>query len=346
MKKCKGIENNLPFYLDDSLTGAEKQAVEEHLNSCPRCSKVLVELSKTGALVGSLAEVKPPPWFKQKIMARVREEAEEKSFVQKWFYPLRIKIPVQIFATVCIAVLTVYIYRAGEDQMKAVVPSSAPAPVVEVSRNQKPAQSLEAPENLTANVTKGKVAAGKDTRDEKAVVHDMSSGFAAPKAEEMKKTLPQENVSAGGLDAAKSIKENVAPDAKADKYANAPAAKSIEQSRTGLERKKASVVLGSAMKESRAPQSQSVMPKANIALHVSDIDAAAVKAEKLLTKYGAKNVARQMPEGKAILTAKLKIKKMKYFIAKLKTIGRMEEIILSEDDSDGNIFIVIEIVNN
>jgi anti-sigma factor RsiW len=30
MKNCKEIENNLSLYLDDSLSGADKQAVEEH----------------------------------------------------------------------------------------------------------------------------------------------------------------------------------------------------------------------------------------------------------------------------------------------------------------------------
>jgi hypothetical protein len=39
----------------------------------------------------------------------VRKEAGRKSFVQKWFYPLRFKIPVQVAATVVIAVLAVYI---------------------------------------------------------------------------------------------------------------------------------------------------------------------------------------------------------------------------------------------
>jgi hypothetical protein len=346
MKKCVEIENNLPLYLDDLLSGEEKQAVEEHLNSCTRCSRALVELSETQLVVSNLAEVEPPPWFKQKIMARVREEAEKKSFAQKWFYPLRIKIPVQILATVCIAVLAVYIYRAGEEQMKAVMLSSSPAPVMEVSQNQKPVQSREAPENLTENVAKEKAAAGKDMRDEKAVVQDMSSGFAAPKAEEMKKGQSRENVSVGGLDAAKSIKENVVPDIKADKYASAPAAKSVEQSGAGLERKKASVVSISAMKESRTPRSQSVMPKANIALHVADIDAAAVDAEKLLNKYGSKNIVRQMPEGKVILTAEIKIQNMKDMITKLKTIGQIEERILPAGDSDGNIILVIEILNN
>ena len=76
MKNCKEIENNLSLYLDDSLSGADKQAVEEHLKSCPRCTKALIQLSKTQTLVNNLAEIEPPAWFKQKIMAKVRKKAE------------------------------------------------------------------------------------------------------------------------------------------------------------------------------------------------------------------------------------------------------------------------------
>lgn len=335
----------MPFYLDDSLSGAEKLAVEEHLNSCARCSKTLVELSETQSVVSNLAEVEPPPWFKQKIMARVREEAEKKSFVQKWFYPLRIKIPVQIFATIFIAVLAVYIYRTGEEQMKTVMPLSAPAPVMEVQKNKLPEESQKAPETVTTSVTKEKVAADKDARDEKMVMYNMSSGGAASKTEELKKVLPQAKIRAGEIDAAKSIEENVAP-MKADKYTNAPAAKFVEQSKGELERKKASVVLVSAMNESRTPQAQSVMPKVNIALHAADIDTAIREADKFLTTYGAKNITRQMLEDKAILTAELKIQNMKDLMAQLKTIGRTEKIIIPAGNPDENITVIIEIINN
>ena len=143
MKKCEEIKNNLPLYLDNSLYGDDKKDVEEHLNSCSRCSKALVELSKMRSLVGNLADVEPPPWFKQKIMSRVREEAGKKSLVQKLFYPLRIKIPVQVLTTIFIAVLVVYIYRGGEGRMKVVVPLSAPAPMMEVQKDKSPEQKIK-----------------------------------------------------------------------------------------------------------------------------------------------------------------------------------------------------------
>ena len=318
MKNCKEIENNLSLYLDDSLSDADKQAVEEHLKSCPRCTKALVQLSKTHTLVNNLAEVEPPAWFKQKIMAKVREKAEKKSLVQKLFYPLRIKIPVQILATVFIAVLAVYIYRAGEEQMKEVVPSSAPAPVMEVQKSQLPEQKM-------------KTSADENIQKEDHVIE--------------KKGMPREKVREMAADAAKDENGQIVPDIKADKYVSAPAAKSVELSETELEKKKESNILGAAIKASRTPHAQSVMQRLNVLLKVADINTAAEEVEKLLIKYEAKNINRQITQGKAILTAELKNQKINDFTARLKTIGQIEESSVHIDNAEENIIIMIEILN-
>jgi len=318
MKNCKEIENNLSLYLDDSLSDADKQAVEEHLKSCPRCTKALVQLSKTHTLVNNLAEVEPPAWFKQKIMAKVREKAEKKSFVQKLFYPLRIKIPVQILATVFIAVLAVYIYRAGEEQMKEVVPSSAPAPVMEVQKSQLSEQKM-------------KTSADENIQKEDHVIE--------------KKGMPREKVREMAADAAKDVNGQIVPDIKADKYVSAPAAKSVELSGAELEKKKESNILGAAIKASRTPHAQSVMQRPNVLLKVADINTAAGEVEKLLIKYEAKNINRQITQGKAILTAELKNQKINDFTARLKTIGQIEEGSVHIDNAEENIILMIEILN-
>jgi hypothetical protein len=318
MKNCKEIENNLSLYLDDSLSDADKQAVEEHLKSCPRCTKALVQLSKTHTLVNNLAEVEPPAWFKQKIMAKVREKAEKKSFVQKLFYPLRIKIPVQILATVFIAVLAVYIYRAGEEQMKEVVPSSAPAPVMEVQKSQLPEQKM-------------KTSADENIQKEDHVIE--------------KKGMPREKVREMAADAAKDVNGQIVPDIKADKYVSAPAAKSVELSGAELEKKKESNILGAAIKASRTPHAQSVMQRLNVLLKVADINTAAEEVEKLLIKYEAKNINRQITQGKAILTAELKNQKINDFTARLKKIGQIEEGSVHIDNAEENIILMIEILN-
>ncbi len=320
MKECKDIQNNLPLYLDDSLSAADKKSVEEHLKICPQCKKTLSQLRKTEAWVSSVQPVDTPPRFRQEIMAKVREEAEKKSFVQKWFYPLQIKIPVQIFATVCIAVLAVYIYRAGEEQMKEVVPSSAPAPVVEVQKSP---------------LSEQKTRTSTDTKDIQQEYQSKQTG-----------TMQKESVAASLSDAAGDVKPWDAKEIKADKYESAPAMKSPELPEPSLERKKEMNLSGAVMKTSRAPQAQSLVTKPNVLLKVSDIDIAAKEAEKLLRRYEARIVTRQIMPDKILITAQLKNEKVKDFLTRLNKISPIEESVLPVADTEGNVSIVMEIINN
>jgi hypothetical protein len=324
MMNCKDIENNLPLYLDNLLSAADKRAIEEHLTSCSQCGKALAQLRKTGKLVGGLGDVEPPPWFKQKIMARVREEAEKKSFAQKWFYPLRIKIPVQIMATIVIAVLAVYIYRSGDEQMKVVLLPTVSAPVMKVQKNQLPEQKM-------------KTSADEAIRKEEVIQKEGQTIQT--------KRIPREYVREETADAAKDLNGQIVHDIKADKHESAPAAKAIALPEAQLEKKKESNILGAAMKASRAPQVQSIMANPNVLLRVADVNATAGEVEKLLVKYEAKNISRQMAQGKVVLTAELKNQKIKDFTARLKKLGRVEEIDVREAYAEGNISFVIEIVN-
>ena len=63
---------------------------------------VLEDLRKTVELVKGLEEVEPPPWLAQKIMAHVKDESEkEVGIFRRLFYPLRVKIPLEAFASKC-----------------------------------------------------------------------------------------------------------------------------------------------------------------------------------------------------------------------------------------------------
>ena len=53
-------------------------------------------------------------------MNRVREEAEpKKGLLQRLFYPLHIKIPVEALATCLVVVLALFVYKNTEPEMKA-----------------------------------------------------------------------------------------------------------------------------------------------------------------------------------------------------------------------------------
>jgi hypothetical protein len=118
---CREIEERLSAYLDEPLPAEERRKVEEHLASCRSCARVLADLRKTVGLVRGLGEVEPPPWLRQNIMTRVREDAapKKKGILKTLFFPLHIKVPIQAFAMVLIAVLAFQVYRTGEPERQA-----------------------------------------------------------------------------------------------------------------------------------------------------------------------------------------------------------------------------------
>ena len=141
---CNEIENRLPAHLEHLLSPEEKETIEGHLASCPRCSRVCEDLRKTQGLVQVLPEVEPPPFFEQRIMSGVREEAAQKQgILRKLFYPLYIKVPLQAFATLLVAVLAFSIYRTVIPELKDLAPPAITAP--EPAKDRATAESVAAP---------------------------------------------------------------------------------------------------------------------------------------------------------------------------------------------------------
>ena len=124
---CHDVEKLLPAYLEGLLSGEEEDGIVKHVASCPRCSRSLSDLKRAEQLVRGLEEMEPPPFFEQKIMSRVREEASRKQgILHRLFFPLRIKLPIQALATIFLAVLAFHIYQAGDPEMKQMTPLPAP----------------------------------------------------------------------------------------------------------------------------------------------------------------------------------------------------------------------------
>jgi hypothetical protein len=360
MMNCKEIENFLPLYPDDLLSAAEKQAVEEHLKSCPKCCKEMALLQKTEKMAHDLKEVEPPPWFKQRIMAQVREEADKKSFVQKWFYPLRIKIPVQIAATIVITVLAVYIYRTGEQEMKAVLPRTVPMIEVQKEMQKAPAEEPKEKENvLPAQRIKKKVGPSGDGSDKKAVMYDVSPGIPAqlPKMEE-KNILPESK--RASEDYAADPKKDAALDkahessggilsARQEMPAKSMPAPAMQPQ---YDREDQGFVSKSKQYKAAAPRAAKSMAatgasgQTTIVLYVKDINVAATDVEKLLGKFEAKNIVKKLSASKTTITMEFNSQKLKDLIAQLKTIGEVDGKGMSDAVSLQVVSITIEIVNN
>jgi hypothetical protein len=151
---CQEIQNLLPGYWENLLSSEERSVIDSHLPLCPLCRRSLVDLKDTENLLKKLKEVEPPPFFEQRILSRVREEAgQKKGILQKLFFPIHIKIPIQAMATVLIAVLAVYIYQKNEPGMRPMASFSLPRS----EQPQKGFQEAESPQSAKTPDSTNKV---------------------------------------------------------------------------------------------------------------------------------------------------------------------------------------------
>ncbi|MEK6651601.1 MAG: DUF2275 domain-containing protein [Nitrospirota bacterium] len=117
--ECNRIQEKLSEYIEGPIPLDEKMLVEEHLKSCEKCREALSELEKTIGHIKNQKEIEPPSWLTQKVMAKIRAEAEpKKGLFGKLFYPLHIKLPVGAVATIAIALTTIYIFKAIQPEIK------------------------------------------------------------------------------------------------------------------------------------------------------------------------------------------------------------------------------------
>ena len=354
MMECKDIREKLSFYLEGTLPPEEKRLIGEHLNSCPQCGTALQDLKRTEELVKNLEEVEPPAWMTQKIMARVRTEQEKKRGIfQKLFYPLHIKVPIEALATVLIAVVAVYVFRAVEPEMKSLPVPPAVGPII--TREEAPKPSREPAVDTLAPHAKD--ANKEQRRSDKDTVAPAppASAFQARQEEKSSLSRPAEQPLAA------KKKENVAESqgelggaSRALKKQEPSELKAVSppplQEREGL-------ALSDTARDTRERKKMAAAPKAmgaaatkpepvQVLVTVKDVRRASGQVETFLGQAGARNIKKESREGGEVLTAELKAQSVREFLDKLKAVGEMKEETVSPDMAEGNIPVRVEIVSN
>ncbi len=113
------IRKLLAAYCGDDLEPVERRRVEEHLAACDVCRAELSDLQTALRLVRTTPEVEPPPWLATRVMARIREQQREKrSWLQRFFFPLHVKLPFEVAALLLVCVSGYYMARTVETELQ------------------------------------------------------------------------------------------------------------------------------------------------------------------------------------------------------------------------------------
>lgn len=364
MTRCGDIENKLSAYLEGVLSASEKKLIEEHLVQCTHCNAVLSELKKTGDLLHGLEEVEPPPWFTQKVMARVREEgASKKGLFEKLFYPFHIKIPIEVMATCLVAILAFSVYRTSGPELKALHEPQASSTTV--PQETAPKGTDVAPPAVPKTAPRLKTEPGVSTEKQKdrvmTVTPDtkVSSGLqynavpppTAPQERDMvekKQAIKGEQVEQemkAGASMRKSdsqvMQERIPSPAPLSKGAGG-----FAPSQEGtLQRPSAAKKLRSAKEfQATAPMRQD---RFSITLRVNNAETALRETETLLNRSSARNInIISRSDNLIMLVADLPGQKIKEFQEALKAIGNTKESGVLSPSPDAYIRLSIEITTS
>ncbi|MGE5445456.1 MAG: DUF2275 domain-containing protein [Ignavibacteriales bacterium] len=306
--ECSKIREKLSDYIDGLVSSEEKGFIDEHLMSCEMCSESLSDLRKTVDYAQNLEEIEPPQWLTERIMAKVRSESQpKKGILEKLFYPLHIKLPIEAIAAVLAVVISIYMF-------KAFLPEIKPETHNEIL---KAPPENRAPEALS--------------REKDKII---SENKPAPAKPPKQPPIAEEPKAPPGK-AGKS-KESFKPSPMLAKRQNeaAPSAGAVAKSEQE-----------GALSYKRAESSFDEKENVNLTINVKGVDSASKEIEKTLTELGGRVTKTESFENKNVIAAEIDSKKLNELIEKLNPIGQVKKETISEA-GEGNIKIKIEIVKN
>jgi hypothetical protein len=263
----------------------------------------------------------------QKIMAKVRSESGGKSWFQRWFFPLHIKLPLEAIGVLFITVTAVFIYQNMQPAMKALNPLSEEHGPAVIAKNEetKPAELARRLKSMP------------QSPEYKAL--DMKQEYEKPAP-----PMLQEDQAAAPAPSPSKPAEQPAASASAEKRTAYDAAARNDQA---FSKKEAAPARGmmqerftasGAAPESMAKAKQAA-PAAAIAggavatgktnpaiiVQVMDVEAAAKDVEKAVTHVHGSIVRRESTGSKTIFVVAIKASQVREFKNKLKFLGELKE---------------------
>jgi hypothetical protein len=364
---CPEIKILLPGHLEGVLSPEEKETIESHLASCPLCRRILEELKETEYLVKGLNEVEPPPFFEQRIMAMIREEAgQKKGILRKYFYPLHIKIPIQALTTVLVAVLAFYVFQKHEPEMRQITPLASP--LTEPDKGRITDESPKAPlASSVAKPTAPSPAANFPAKDhgqfavpppiESKRRADRKAELPPPKQEEYLSTIKR-----GAPITAEREKEVPPPGAQAlgkaqDRAEKQDSGKALDTLGTGQKLKGRMTEPGVTAGESRAMKSAPVASRfaaapaikrfaVDLTIQVRDTNHAVKEIEDRLAQVNGRVIERRHQEGRVFLKAEITGQTIAGFLDRLATVGKITSDQNPLDYPEGQVTVNIKIVTS
>ncbi|MCM2358044.1 MAG: DUF2275 domain-containing protein [Geobacteraceae bacterium] len=318
------IRRKLSAYLDNAVSGEEKEEVKRHLGRCGNCRAALADLEMTIGRLRSLPQVEPPPWLAGKIMAKVREAAAPKRGLwQRLFFPLHVKLPLAALALLFICVAGYYLARTVSPELPLTAPppvarEEAPAPATAPPQPSAPQTSLpEAPAPLPP-AAPGSPAAVPQQKMEAPATAPLPSPAQAPTPAMPAKPMPPPEL--------QSADEEIG--------VGREALRPLGREEKGVSR--------GMMQQKKAAEDEALPAgKAEVTLRVSDPATAAETIEQAVTRHGGR-ISGQAYSGEShLLFIRIEAQRLPGLLDRLGRIGTVLERPPLSAGADGTVELAI-----
>ncbi len=103
------VRDKLSEYIDGMLSQEEASTVKEHLDRCPDCMEEYTEMAKIIGHMSGMEPLETPESFVEKVHERLEKASSLKKIIKRLFFPLKIKLPLELAGLAAAALLVVYI---------------------------------------------------------------------------------------------------------------------------------------------------------------------------------------------------------------------------------------------
>jgi len=110
--KCSEVSLLLSEYVDDVLAPTTRKLVDEHMASCESCAAELRSLRVCLRAMAGMEKIGAPSDFLAAVHERLEQASVFKRFTRWLFYPLRIKLPMELAGIALATLLVIFAYQA------------------------------------------------------------------------------------------------------------------------------------------------------------------------------------------------------------------------------------------
>jgi Putative zinc-finger len=302
---CSETRDLLSAWLDQALDAHEREGVEAHLAGCPECRRELEGLRSTVSLLSRVEHGRAPVGFVDKVMGEAYPAPWYRKLGRLVFQPLSVKLPLEAGAMVVIAVLGVYLLQ-GTPEMKDAARPDVPAvtsrPDSPPAAPPAPLPQAPAPSSSKEGTARPKSGAPPALREDRERDNLAPRPDQAQAPAEMNQGVREE----APVKAAPPATEPEKPETPAAREPAPRALDSRESSRGRFEeeRKRAQDAAPAAPSATAAPSMRSarqlIAPMVSGALTVKDRSQAERDLANLISRTGAREIARRQ-EGNATI---------------------------------------------